>query len=160
MVQNLGGRATWVVSRANARGHALLQEAFAAAGSRPYYYRILAALSEHGPASQADIGRSTGIDRSDVTTSLDALCEAGFAARDPDPADRRRNLVSLTGPGRAELQRLDAVLDAVQAQFLARLTVSEQEVVLGLMTRLAGDDATSSVDQFAKIRTPNTQVVR
>lgn len=137
MVKRLDERATWLVGRAQVRAHALLQEVFAAAGARPYHYRILAALAELGTASQADIGRLTGIDRSDVTAALDVLCGAGFATRSPDPADGRRKLVSLTEQGRAQLDALDTVLDDVQAEFLGPLTPSEQRTFLDLIGRLA-----------------------
>jgi hypothetical protein len=33
------------------------------------YYRLLAALEERGPIGQADLGRSTSVDRSDVVTA-------------------------------------------------------------------------------------------
>jgi DNA-binding MarR family transcriptional regulator len=141
MAKPLGERATWLVGRAHLRGHELLSEALAAAGTRPYDYRVLAALVEHGPVSQADIGRITGIDRSDVTASLNVLCDRGIAVRDPDPADRRRNLVSANGRGRAELRRLDAALDEVQERFLAPLSATEQQVFLRMIARLGGHDA-------------------
>lgn len=140
MVRRLEDRATWLVGRAHLRSHGLLQEAFAAAGARPYHYRLLAALEESGPLSQADLGRAVGLDRGDVTRSLDALGEGGFILREPDPADRKRNRVSITPAGRAELHRLDAVLDGVQERFLAPLSAAERTVLLGLVARLAGED--------------------
>jgi len=137
MVKRLDERVTWLVGRAQSRSHALLSDSFDRAGSRPYHYRLLAALEESGPASQADLGRMTGLDRSDVSGAIDALFEAGFVHREPDPSDRRRNIVAVTKPGRTELRRLDAVLDAVQEKFLAPLTDSERQVFRGLVARLA-----------------------
>ncbi|CAL9396030.1 hypothetical protein SUDANB121_01365 [Nocardiopsis dassonvillei] len=139
MVRRLDDRATWLVGRAYLHSHRLLQEAFAEAGARPYHYRLLAALEESGPLSQAELGRRVGLDRSDVATSLDVLGRAGFAVREPDPAHRRRNRVSITPAGRAELHRLDAVLDGVQDRFLAPLSAAERTVLLGLLARLAGE---------------------
>ncbi len=138
MVQPLDVRATWLVSRAHRRGHALLSEAFAEAGSRPYRYRLLAALAEHGPVSQAQLGRLTGIDRSDVTAALDALSAGRFAVRRPDPTDGRRNLVAITDAGRVELDRLELVLDGVQDRFLAPLSVAERRRFLDMAARLGG----------------------
>ncbi|WP_306371114.1 MarR family winged helix-turn-helix transcriptional regulator [Nocardiopsis sp. CC223A] len=139
MVRRLDDRATWLVSRAHLRSHRLLQEAFAEADARPYHYRLLAALEESGPLSQAELGRRVGLDRSDVATSLDALGRGGFAVREPDPAHRRRNRVSITEAGRAELLRLDAVLAEVQDRFLSPLAEAERTVFLGLVARLAED---------------------
>src|SRR5439155_6753872 len=45
------------LSEASLHAHRLLTAAFASAGSRGYHYRLLAALREYGPASQARLGR-------------------------------------------------------------------------------------------------------
>jgi len=44
-------------------------------------------LDEFGPSSQAELGRCTAIDRSDVAAAVNSMVERGFARRDPDPAD-------------------------------------------------------------------------
>lgn len=136
-MDRLEHRATWWVSRAHLRSHALLQELFADVGARAYHYRLLAAVEEAGPISQADLGRATELDRSDVSVALVVLEEGGFVARAPHPSDRRRNLVSLTAAGRAELARLDVVVDQAQEQFLAPLTADERAVFLDLTRRVA-----------------------
>lgn len=141
MAQRIEGRATWLVSRAQRRGHRILYEAFAAAGSRPYRYRLLAELAESGPMSQARVGELAGIDPSDVSTTLAELEAAGLTARAPDPADGRRKVVALTAAGRAELQRLDAVVDDVQRRFLAPLGDAEQRTFLELLARTGRDAA-------------------
>jgi DNA-binding MarR family transcriptional regulator len=132
----VAGRPTWLLSRANARSQGLLADAFAAQGIRGYEFRLLAALDEHGPASQADLGRQTGIDRSDVVAALNALVARGLAQRTPDPADGRRNIVTITRPGARELDRLDAVLDGVQETVLAPLTPSERKALVRLLAKL------------------------
>jgi DNA-binding MarR family transcriptional regulator len=115
----------------------LLSEAFAAHGVRGYHFRLLAALEQHGPASQAELGRWTGIDRSDVVATLDDLVAGGLARREPDPTDRRRNIVTITTRGADMLERLDAVLDGVQDDVLAPLTPSERKTLLRLLAKLA-----------------------
>jgi DNA-binding MarR family transcriptional regulator len=136
-LRRLADRPTWLLSRANARSQALLSEAFAANGVRGYHVRLLAALEQFGPASQADLGRHTGIDRSDVVAALNELIDRGFAEREPDPSDRRRNIVTITGRGRRELARLDAVLGEVQDTVLAPLTPNERRTLVRLLAKLA-----------------------
>jgi MarR family transcriptional regulator, lower aerobic nicotinate degradation pathway regulator len=97
---------------------------------------MLAALDQHGPASQADLGRHTGIDRSDIVAALNGLVASGLAARDPDPADRRRNIVTITKRGARMLERLDAALDTVQESVLSPLTLSERKTFLRLLAKL------------------------
>src|SRR5215813_15496783 len=94
----LKDRPTWLISRAYARSSGLLNAGFEVHGNglRGYHYRLLAALEEWGPASQADLGRSTGIDRSDVAAALSELADRGLIERAVDLDDRRRNIVSIT----------------------------------------------------------------
>jgi DNA-binding MarR family transcriptional regulator len=124
------------LSRANARAQALLGAGFAGEGFRGYHYRLLAALDQYGPGSQADLGRHTGIDRSDVVAALNELAGGGFVRRDPDPADRRRNVVSITRKGRGALDRLDRMLDRVQETVLEPLDPDERAAFLHLLGRM------------------------
>lgn len=135
-LRRVADRPTWLLSRAHTRAQTLLTDAFAAEGVRGYHFRLLAALDEHGPASQADLGRSTGIDRSDVVATLDDLVAWRLARRDPDPADRRRNVVTLTANGAKRLERLDRVLDGVQEAVVARLTATERRTLVRLLAKL------------------------
>jgi DNA-binding MarR family transcriptional regulator len=135
-LKRVAGRPTWLLSRANARSQALLAAAFAAEGVRGYHFRLLAALEQYGPASQAQLGRNTGIDRSDVVAALDELVGNGLARRQRDADDRRRNIVTITKRGIATLQRLDAVLDEIQDEVLAPLTANERETLTRLLAKL------------------------
>jgi DNA-binding MarR family transcriptional regulator len=127
------------LSRASVRAHRLLTEGFAGTGFRGYDYRLLAALAEFGPASQADLGRRADIDRSDVVASLNDLAGRGLVKRSPDAEDRRRNVVSLTPAGERELATLDAVLDGVQERLLAPLSERERTQLVRLLRRVGED---------------------
>ena len=134
----LEGRATWLLSRAHARSSGLLSAAFEANGDglRGYHYRLLAALQEWGPASQADLGRTTGIDRSDVTAALTELEARKLVERSVDPDHKRRNIVTITAAGVVRLLELDKVIDGVQDEFLAPLTAAQRRQFIALMSRL------------------------
>jgi DNA-binding MarR family transcriptional regulator len=134
----LRDRPSWLISRAYARSASLLNEAFEAngAGLRSYHYRLLAALVEWGPASQADLGRSTAIDRSDVTGALTGLEARGLIERAPDPDHKRRNIVRITNAGTKQLAILDKVIADVQDQLLAPLTPAQRKQFVTLMHRL------------------------
>jgi MarR family transcriptional regulator, lower aerobic nicotinate degradation pathway regulator len=137
----LKDRPTWLISRAYARSSGLLNAGFEAHGSglRSYHYRLLAALDEWGPASQADLGRSTGIDRSDVTAALAELESRNLIERTVDPAHKRRNIVTLTPEGVEQLRDLDTVIDAIQDELLAPLTATQRRQFITLMSRLLDD---------------------
>jgi DNA-binding MarR family transcriptional regulator len=134
----LKDRPTWLISRAYARSSGLLNAGFEAHGSglRGYHYRLLAALEEWGPASQADLGRSTGIDRSDVTAALAELESRDLIGRTVDQQNKRRNIVTLTPEGVEQLRDLDTVVDTIQDQLLAPLTATQRRQFTTLMSRL------------------------
>jgi DNA-binding MarR family transcriptional regulator len=127
---------TWLISRAHAHSHRLLAEGFAAAGARGYHYRLLAALEEFGPASQATLGRRTSIDRSDVVAALNELAKGGLIERSPDPEDRRRNVITITPAGTEQLRKLDQVVAGVQEQLLSPLSAGDRAQLIELLTRL------------------------
>jgi DNA-binding MarR family transcriptional regulator len=93
-------------------------------------------LDEWGPASQADLGRSTGIDRSDVAAALHELADRGLIGRAVDPDDRRRNIVSITRSGRRQLGVLDQVISEVQERLLAPLSPTERRQFIKLLRRV------------------------
>ena len=132
---------TWLISQVENGARRLLTERLAGAGSRGYHYRLLAALEEFGSASQASLGRRTAMNRSDVVAAVNELVDQGLAERTEDPADRRRNIVTMTPAGAARLQRLDAVLADVQDELLAPLSLAERAEFTRLLTRILANEA-------------------
>ncbi|MGW6281340.1 MarR family winged helix-turn-helix transcriptional regulator [Kribbella sp. NPDC055071] len=139
-------RPTWLISRNFARSSALLAAGFESAGRglRSYHYRLLAGLDEWGPASQADLGRGTGIDRSDVTAALSELESRRLVERSVDPAHKRRNIVTITPAGLEELLELDTIVDRVQEQVLQPLTATQRRQFITLLTKLLATEAQPS----------------
>ncbi|MET7773580.1 MarR family transcriptional regulator [Nocardia sp. NPDC005366] len=105
-------------------------------GSRRHHYALLTTLRAFGPDSQAELGRRTRIDRSDIVAALNDLAERGFIERSPDPGDRRRNIVTITGAGARHLDELDHRLDAAQDDLLAGLSESQRSELVVLLTRI------------------------
>ncbi|MBV9444944.1 MAG: winged helix-turn-helix transcriptional regulator [Streptosporangiaceae bacterium] len=132
----LMAKPSWLISETSRHAHRLLTEKLASVNSRGYHYRLLAALEEFGPDSQARLGRHTGMDRSDVVAAVNELADRGFAERSPDPADGRRNVITITPAGLAQLERLDSVLTDVQGELLAPLSPAEREQLARLLTRV------------------------
>ncbi|WP_433320171.1 MarR family winged helix-turn-helix transcriptional regulator [Micromonospora sp. CA-269861] len=127
---------SWLLNQTAAHAARMLSEGFAAHDLRGYHYRLLATLAEDGPASQADLGRRCGIDRSDVVAAINELAGRGLVVRAPDPADRRRNVISATDAGVDEARRMGATVERVQRELLAPLSSTEREQLTRLLTRL------------------------
>ncbi|WP_028048308.1 MarR family winged helix-turn-helix transcriptional regulator [Cellulomonas sp. URHD0024] len=139
---------SWLLTQTAAHAHRILVERLSAIGARGYDYRVLASLDERGPTSQADLGRSTGIHLSDMVGCLNDLETAHYVERTPDPADRRRNVVTITDRGRERMQRLAAEASLVQADLLAPLSPDERAQLTALLTRLLEHhDARRGVDE-------------
>lgn len=113
-----------------------VNEELARVDARKWHYAVLATLDEFGPASQAELSSRTGIYRSDLVAVMNELADRRLVERSPDPADRRRNLVTLTEPGRRQLLRLDTLLADVEDEVLAPLTPTQREQLTRLLTTL------------------------
>ncbi|MET8250802.1 MarR family winged helix-turn-helix transcriptional regulator [Micromonospora sp. NPDC005197] len=127
---------SWLLNQAATHAGRLISAGFAAHDLRGYHYRLLAALAESGPASQADLGRRCAIDGSDVVAAVNDLTGRGLVVRAPDPADRRRNVISLTEAGADEAHRMADTVARVQDDLLAPLSSAERDQLTRLLTRL------------------------
>lgn len=129
-------RASRLLSQLSTRSDRLITEGLAGADARKWHYAVLASLQDHGPASQATLSRRTGIYRSDMVGVLNELAERKLLERAPDPADQRRNIITISPQGRRHLRRLDQVLDELHDELLAPLSPAERDQFVRLLTRL------------------------
>jgi DNA-binding MarR family transcriptional regulator len=137
----LRGMPSRLLSFAALHAERLVNEGLAEADARKWHYAVLVALDASGPASQSVLSRRTRIYRSDLVAVLNELAERGHVERAPDPADRRRNVITITESGRRRLDRLDALLTDIQDRVLAPLTSPEREQLVRLLTRLVDHHA-------------------
>ncbi|MFI9385641.1 MarR family winged helix-turn-helix transcriptional regulator [Kutzneria sp. NPDC052558] len=133
----LSGTVIWLLGRAAQRGHQQAQERLAAAGIRKWHYAVLAALAEYGQQSQADIGRRLSLDRSDVVAVLNDLQGDGYVTREPDPADRRRNIVTISDAGLRALEGFDRLVAEADDRLLADVSAEDRARLIALLERIA-----------------------
>jgi MarR family transcriptional regulator, lower aerobic nicotinate degradation pathway regulator len=114
----------------------LVGDRLASVDSRKWYYATLAALAEFGPDSQSGLSDRTGIYRSDLVATINDLTGRGLVVRAPDPADRRRNAITLTDEGRRHLKRLDALIGEGEAEFLAPLSETDRAELVRILQLL------------------------
>jgi DNA-binding MarR family transcriptional regulator len=127
---------SWLLTQTGAQAGRLVGERMAAVGGRGYHYRLLTTLDEDGPASQAALGRRTGIHLSDMVAAINELEDGGYVVRDPDPADRRRNVITITGAGRHRRAELGTTVAAVQDELLEPLTAAERAELIRLLSKV------------------------
>ena len=68
-------------------------------------YGIMCKLADEGPQRLGALASAFGLDPSTITRQVQALEEAGLAARETDPTDRRASILDLTDNGRDVLDR-------------------------------------------------------
>ncbi|WP_329110582.1 MarR family transcriptional regulator [Micromonospora sp. NBC_01699] len=127
---------SWLMTQTAAHAHRLVGDGLAAVHARGYHYRLLATLDEYGPASQATLGRRSGIHLSDMVATVNELAERHLVDRAPDPTDRRRNVITLTPDGRRQLRLLDKQLTRIQDDLLAPLAPDERDQLTQLLARV------------------------
>jgi DNA-binding MarR family transcriptional regulator len=127
---------SWLLTQTANHAHRLVADGFSSVHARGYHYRLLATLEEFGPASQATLGRRSGIHLSDMVAAVNELAEGKLVERAPDPSDRRRNIISLTTAGKRQLRRLEKRLAECQDELLAPLSPEERQRLTALLSKL------------------------
>lgn len=107
----------------------------------PSQSAVLNRLHREGPATQGELAAAEHVRQQSMAATLGVLDELGYLARTPDPADRRRVVISLSETGRDTVRGILQHRDEWLAQALAdELSPAELEAVtraLPLLQRVA-----------------------
>lgn len=99
-------------------------------------WRVMANLGKFGAMSATEICRISHLEKTMVSRAVSQLERAGHLSRAPAPDDKRRELLSLTGQGRAVFDALGARAIAFQAeleQMLGPERMAKLEAALRLL---------------------------
>lgn len=83
-------------------------------------HRALTLISARAPLTGSELARLTGLTPGAITGMVDRLEAGGHVRRSPDPADRRRTLITPSGTGNAAAQEAFRELGAAMATMMAR----------------------------------------
>nr|WP_202795997.1 MarR family transcriptional regulator [Opitutus terrae] len=105
----------------------------------------------HGtrPCTPAELAELAGVTRATMTGLIDTLERDGLVNREPDQADRRMMLVTLTGKARALLQAVMPPHFERMALLMQPLTESERQTLVLLLAKITG--------QAAKLGSPRAE---
>jgi DNA-binding MarR family transcriptional regulator len=139
--QEFAASASYALKRLGMLLKARIAETLEPTGLSSYHHAVLALLEEEPSETQAQIADALGYDRSHLVGVLDELEKRGLIARERDPDDRRRHVVSLTPDGKEALGRLRTLTRRTEDEFFAMLDVDERAALQALLGRvLAGHD--------------------
>lgn len=93
-------------------------------------YVVLNALDDGPARTQAALARAIGADKTRIIAILDELQRGGLIAREPDPADRRARLLSITPAGQRTRAAVQTEIQTNENLILARLPAADREAFL------------------------------
>lgn len=100
-------------------------------------YSVLSALDGQPARSQTALAQAIGADKTRIIGTLDELQDAGYIVREPDPADRRVRLLSITEAGRRKHRAAQADIQAAEEVLLDELTPTQRKAFLDALTTFA-----------------------
>ncbi|MHB1539494.1 MAG: MarR family winged helix-turn-helix transcriptional regulator [Solirubrobacteraceae bacterium] len=121
-----------------------LRAAHTAHDLKPRQFQILGLLRDYGGLAQRDLVQEMGVAPSVLVTLLNPLEADGLVARERDPADRRRHLVTLTPAGGRHLARASRAQEDTEDALFASLDDDEREQLRCLLLALSDGLAASS----------------
>ncbi|WP_410874062.1 MarR family winged helix-turn-helix transcriptional regulator [Nocardia sp. A7] len=113
-------------------------------GLTMWAYMVLLGLDEEPVHTQAALAKAIRADKTRIIPVLDDLQSRGLILREPDPADRRVNLIRLTADGTSLRERAQRDIREQERQLLADLPATDRRVFLRVLQLLADRTATAT----------------
>jgi DNA-binding MarR family transcriptional regulator len=110
-----------------------LRDAHTAHNLKPRQFQILGLLHDHGGLAQRELVGTIGVDPSILVGLLNPLEADGLVARERDPADRRRHLVTLTAAGERQLASASRAQQETEDALFASLDDDQREHLRALL---------------------------
>lgn len=127
-----------LLHRALQRALDIYGEEFGAGAITQRQYAVLAAAAEREGATQADLVRITGIDRSTLADMAQRMITKGLLERERSTLDARANAVRLTEAGRLTLAEAQPKMAAADARVLKLVGGGgRRQALLDLLANLA-----------------------
>lgn len=106
----------------------------------PVQYAILSRLAGHPGIDQVSLAGLAAIDTSTGATVCARLEEKGLLERKVIPHNRRQRALTITAEGSRLLSAMEPAAQRLRDRLLAPLSAQEQELFMGLLTRLVNEN--------------------
>lgn len=113
---------------------------------------LLAAIAESEGASQSDLVRATGIDRSTLAEMMARMEKKGLIARQAARDDGRAKSVKLTASGRSKLAETLPAVRKVDALLISALPKNKRQSFKSTLTALAAAADKAHDDEIAEAK--------
>jgi DNA-binding MarR family transcriptional regulator len=128
---------TWyLLALAGSQARHLWADMLAQLHVSPSQFKVLRALGESGPLGQHQLADLIAVDPRNVVPLIDSLAERGLLAREVDPADRRRRVLTLTARGQQLAADLASIGVEIENDFFSPLTTAEQQSLRQMLLSL------------------------
>ncbi len=127
----------FLLARASAIALAAANSALAAHGLKARSYSILALAAEDALPTQRELAEFLRLDPSQVVVLVDELERRNLVRRQPDPSDRRVNVVVATAEGKALFVKARRSARAAEKAVKEAISAEHHEQLADLMRRLA-----------------------
>ena len=104
-------------------------------GLRLGHLAVLGALAEGEARAQRELAELLRIHPSDMVSLVEDLAQRELVSRTSDPADRRRNQISLTPAGRRLIRSATTESRRIHRRLFAALSTQERETLRLLLER-------------------------
>lgn len=128
---------SFLLARASALANAAGNAALAEFGLKVRSYAVLELAGGGGDTSQREIAAFLRLDPSQVVALVDDLQRAELVAREPDPRDRRANVIVATPLGLQTLAKAREAVHSATRTLHSALDDSEHALLADLLRRAA-----------------------
>lgn len=130
---------SYLAARAGRIGTQELTELMESEALTRHHFTIVCALAEFGGISQNELAQRSNLNRGHLVAYLDELSARGILERTADPADRRRNIITLTTVGEEFTARAMKAARRSEAGVFGALDEVQQEQLRELLQLVAAE---------------------
>lgn len=102
-------------------------------------YIVLSALDKTPNLTQAELGKTLGLDKTTLMSQLDRLERMGLVVRRADPNDRRARIPEITKAGNALRAKVASACDSAEAAVLNGFSQDHVQVFRRMLFDIIGD---------------------
>ena len=134
----LDSEVTWLLHRAAQRMRTATGEQAEKHGLQLRDYIVLSALHKTPNLTQAELGKTLGLDKTTLMSQLDRLERTGLVERRHDPRDRRARIPHITAAGEAVRSQVADASEAVEQTALQNFSTDEVALLRRMLLDIIG----------------------